>query len=133
VLNSLGAVALAEKKDSASAAGYFARALKQGSEEPTTYMNLATALANLGQGTQAEGVLERGVSAYPYNGQLTARLAQQYAMDGQVEKARKLVEKYRAVFPEDANVREVEQHLEGVANVDPLTAPGRSAPVTVPR
>jgi hypothetical protein len=133
VLNSLGAVALAEKKDSASAAGYFARALKQGSKEPTTFMNLATALANLGQGTQAEGVLERGVSAYPYNGQLTARLAQQYAMDGQVEKARKLVEKYRAVFPEDANVREVEKHLEGVANVDPLTAPGRSAPVTVPR
>jgi len=32
----------------------FQRALKQGSEEPTTFMNLATALANLGRGQEAE-------------------------------------------------------------------------------
>jgi len=49
VLNSLGAVALAEKKDNAGAAKYFALALKEGSEEPTTFMNLATALVNLGR------------------------------------------------------------------------------------
>jgi 2-hydroxychromene-2-carboxylate isomerase len=82
---------------------------------------------------QAERVLERGVAAYPYNGLLTARLAQQYAMDGQMGQARKLVEKYRALFPEDANVREVEKHLEGIQNVDPLTAPGRSASITAPK
>ena len=39
----MGAVALAEKKDNAGAAKYFALALKEGSEEPTTFMNLATA------------------------------------------------------------------------------------------
>jgi hypothetical protein len=133
VLNSLGAVALAEKKDNAAAEEYFAHALKEGSEEPTTFMNLATALANLRQVPQAERVLERGVAAYPYNGLLTARLAQQYAMDGQMGQARKLVEKYRALFPEDANVREVEKHLEGIQNVDPLTAPGRSASITAPK
>jgi predicted CXXCH cytochrome family protein len=49
VLNALGAVALAEKKDNAKAADYFERALKQGSEEPTTFLNLATAFGNLGR------------------------------------------------------------------------------------
>jgi hypothetical protein len=133
VLASLGAVAMAQEKDNAKAAQDFALAIKNGSEEPITFLNLATALENLGRGPQAESVLQRGVSAYPYNGLLTSRLAQQYAMDGHVEQARTLVEKYRAVFPEDANVREVEKHLEGVENVDPLTAPGRPAPITAPR
>jgi hypothetical protein len=59
VLNALGAVALAEKKDNAKAADYFERALKQGSEEPTTFLNLATALQNLGRAQEAEAVLER--------------------------------------------------------------------------
>jgi hypothetical protein len=133
VLNSLGAVALAEKKDNAAAADYFARALKEGSEEPTTFMNLATALANLGHGQRAEEVLERGVAAYPYSGPLTARLAQQFAMDGEPERARKLVEQYRAVLPEDPVVREVEKHLDAAGDIDPLTAPGNKAPVMLPR
>jgi hypothetical protein len=116
VLNSLGAVALAEKKDNAAAADYFAHALKQGSEEPTTFMNLATALTNLGRRQEAESVLERGVAAYPYNGTITARLAQQYAMDGQMVQARKLVEKYRKVFPEDELMKDVENHLDAAVD-----------------
>jgi hypothetical protein len=133
VLNSLGAVALAEKKDNAAAADDFARALKQGSEEPTTFMNLATALGNLGRVQQAEGVLERGVAAYPYYSPLTARLAQQYAMDGQAGRARKLVEQYRALFPEDLVVREVAKHLDAAGDVDPLMSPGGRVPLTLPR
>ncbi|MGA2538946.1 MAG: hypothetical protein ABSF53_23265, partial [Terracidiphilus sp.] len=112
VLNSLGAVALAEKKDNAAADDYFARALKAGSEEPTTFMNLASALSNLGRKQEAESVLERGVADYPYNGTIAARLAQQYAMDGQIVQARKLVEKYRKVFPEDESLKDVESHLD---------------------
>jgi hypothetical protein len=133
VLNSLGAVALAEKKDNAAAADDFARALKHGSEEPTTFMNLATALANLGRRQQAEGVLERGVAAYPYSGPLTARLSQQYAMDGELGKARKAVEQYRAFLPEDPVVREVEKRLEAAGGVDPLMSPGSKTPLTVPK
>jgi hypothetical protein len=133
VLNSLGAVALAVKKDNAAAEGYFARALKEGSEDPTTFMNLATALGNLGRGKEAEGVLEKGLAAYPYSDQLTARLAQQYAMDGRADEARKLVKQYRVLFPEDTAVREVEKHLDGVAEVDPLTAPSHTPPVPLPR
>lgn len=115
VLNSLGAVALAEKKDNATAADYFQRALKQGSEEPTTFMNLATALANLGHGQEAEQVLQRGAEAYPYNISLATQLARQYAMDGQAWRARKLVEEYRKVFPENALLRAVQTRLDAMS------------------
>jgi hypothetical protein len=77
--------------------------------------------------------LERGVAAYPYNGILMARLAEQYATDGQAERARKLVAQYRAVFPEDTMVREAEKHLDGVVDVDPLNVRGVAAPITLPR
>ena len=118
VLNSLGAVALAERKDNAAAADFFARALKARSEEPTTFVNLATALANLGEHQQAQAVLERGVAAYPYSGQLTARLAQQYAVNGEAWRARKLVEQYRAVLPGDAAVNEAAKYLDAGGTVE---------------
>jgi predicted Zn-dependent protease len=75
-------------------------------------MNLATALQGMGHGPQAAAVLERGVAAYPYSATLTARLAQQYVVDGEANQARKLVEQYRAVFPEDSLMRAVEGHLD---------------------
>jgi len=111
VLNSLGAVALAERKDNAAAAGFFARAMKAGSEDPSTFLNLATSLSNLGEHPQAQAVLERGVAAYPYYGPLTARLAQEYAANGEQGRARKLVEQYRAVLPGDTAVNEAEKFL----------------------
>ena len=132
VLNSLGAVALAEKKDNAGAANYFARALKQGSEEPTTFMNLATALANLGRGQQAERMLELGVAAYPYHEQLTARLAEQYAMDQDFSRARKLVEQYRSKFPEDPQLRAIEKDLLNTPVIDPLSVPNSTTPFELP-
>ena len=127
VLNALGAVALAEKKDNAKAADYFERALKQGSEEPTTFLNLATALQNLGRAQEAEAVLERGVAAYPYSGPLVVRLAQKYHAEGQTWRAQKLIQQYRALFPEDALVRAAQMQIENPHNSD---APGRNpAPV----
>jgi hypothetical protein len=115
VLASLGAVALAQTKDNVQAARDFAFAIRNGSNEPITYLNLATALENLGRGQEAEGILERALAAYPYSDQITARLAQQYAMDGQPGKARSLVDHYRAVFPEDTLVREAGKHLDAPA------------------
>jgi hypothetical protein len=124
VLASLGAVALAEKKNDAQAAAYFGRALKDGSEEPTTFMDLAMALDGLGQTQEAERVLERGAAAYPYSGAMAARLAQQYAMDGQAWRARKLVEQYRAEFPEDVLLQGVQKRLEAEGgSVEPAAAP----------
>jgi tetratricopeptide (TPR) repeat protein len=114
VLASLGAVAMAQTKDNAKAAKDFALAIRNGSEEPIIFLNLATALENLDRMQEAEAVLEKGLAAYPYSDQLTARLAQQFAKDGQPERARKLVDQYRALFPEDPAVRGVEEHLDSV-------------------
>jgi hypothetical protein len=111
VLASLGAVALAQTKDNAQAARDFALAIRNGSDEPITYLNLATALENLGRGREAEGILEKGLEAYPYSDQLVAHLARQYAMDGDTARAHKVVTQYRVLFPEDAEVREVEKRL----------------------
>jgi hypothetical protein len=44
-----------------------------------------------------------------------------------------LVERYRALFPEDLGVREVERHLNDTGSANPLTAPGRSPQVPLPR
>ena len=133
VLASLGAVAMAQTKDNATAAKDFALAIGNGSEEPIAFLNLATALENLGRGQEAEGVLEKGLAGYPYSGQLTARLAQQYAVDGQAAKARKLIGQYRALFPEDLGVREVEHRLDDMGRADTLTGPGRSTQAPLPR
>lgn len=133
VLASLGAIALAQTKDNAAAARDFALAIKNGSQEAIIYLNLATALESLGRGQEAEGVLERGQGAYPYSDQLTARLAQQYAMNGEPARARKLLDQYRAVFPEDTLVREAATHLDSTVNVDPLTRPRHAPTVFVPR
>ena len=133
VLVSLGAVSLAQTKDNAKAAEEFALAIRNGSEDPITFLNLATALENLGRGQEAEGVLERGVAAYPYSNQLTARLAQQLAVNGQAGRARPLIKKYRKVFPEDTMVRQVEEQLDAIGNASPLTVPQRPAPMPLPR
>ena len=133
VLVSLGAVSLAQTKDNARAAEEFMLAIRNGSEDPITFLNLAAALENLGRGREAEGVLERGVAAYPYSGQLTARLAQQLAMNGQAGKARLLIKQYRKVFPEDTMVRQVEEQLDATGNAAPLSVPQRPAPMPLPR
>ena len=111
VLNALGAFELAEKKDNAKAAGYFSRSLDLGSEDQSTFLNLATALENQGNTQQAEQVLERGVDTYPYSGALVARLALRYTANGKAWRAENVIRQYRKVFPEDASVRMAEQKI----------------------
>jgi hypothetical protein len=129
VLSSLGAVALAQTKDYAKAADYFSRALKNGAEEPIVFLNLATALEDQGRAQEAATVLESGVAAYPYSGQLVARLAKQYMAGGQPWRARRLVQQYRAVFPEDPALRGLQQQLDGPAS-STLPAPTHDPTVT---
>lgn len=129
VLTYLGAIALAERKDNDAAAKYFARALQLGSEEPTTFLNLATALNGLGRGQEAEAVLERGIAAYPYSGALVSRLALQYAANGQRWRAYPLLKQFRTLFPEDMPVREALRQIEraGTDITAPGSVPGASA------
>lgn len=132
VLNSLGAVALAEKRDNAKAADYFSRALKQGAEAPITFLNLATALGNMGRAEEAQVVLERGVAAYPYSGPLVARLALQYAADGQRWRAQSLIQEYRKIFPENPEVRQALQQIDALSSAGE-TMRDRGASVAPPR
>jgi hypothetical protein len=133
VLNYLGALALAEKKDDAAAAEDFARALALGSEESTTFLNLAMALRGMGRGLDAEAVLQRGVAAYPYDGALVARLALQYAADGKTWRAEDAIGAYRKVFPEDALVRKALQGIESGGKPGDPSLTSRGAPVALPR
>ena len=132
VLNYEGAIELAQHKDYGKAARYFALALKNRSEEPTTFLNLATALENLGRPQEAQAVLERGVAAYPYSGPLTARLAEQYIAGGQDWRARNLVHQYLILFPEDPLVRETQRQIDAPGSVtEPV--PSLGAAVAPPR
>jgi hypothetical protein len=133
VLNSLGAVELAQKKDNVKAADYFGRALREGSEEASTFLNFATALQNGGRMGEAEAVLERGVAAYPYSGQLTSRLAQQFFADGQTLRARDLIHEYRKHFPEDDFVRDLQRQMDARASASGSVETDRGNPVTLPK
>lgn len=127
VLNYLGAVALEQRKDSAAAAGYFARALQLGSNDPMTYLNLAVALQNLRRSADAERVLEKGIAAAPWNGPLVARMAIQYAIDGQNWRAYGLIRKYRLTFPEDPVVRRALEEINDPAFLNPAPQNAGSA------
>jgi hypothetical protein len=117
VLNSLGVLALAQKTDNVTAANYFTRALEQGSEEQSTFLNLATALENQGKTEEARAVLEQGVAAYPYSGALVARLALRCNADGKAWQAHSLIQSYRKLFPEDPAVRAAQQQIDAGANI----------------
>ncbi len=133
VLNFLGAIALADQKNDVAAAQDFTRALELGSQEPTTFLNLAAALNGMGRGQDAESVLQRGVGAYPYNGVLVARLALQYATDGKIWRAVDVIGAYRKVFPEDTLVRKVLREIDASGRGGDSSLPSRGAPVVLPK
>ncbi len=133
VLNYLGAIALVEKKNNVKAADYFSRALKLGSEDPATFLNLATALHNMGRYPEAESVLERGIAAYPNSGQLVARLAIDYSIDGQGWRAHSILKQYRKLFPEDAAVRDALKQIDGADNNSEAPGISRGTSVSLPK
>jgi hypothetical protein len=112
VLACLGAKALFDEKDNARAADYFTRALKLGSEDPSTFLDLGTALWRLGRAEQADKLLERGVAAYPYAPALRARLALQYLSEHRNQRARELIKDYMEVFPENPSMRDMLNKVE---------------------
>jgi hypothetical protein len=132
VLNYLGAFALAQKHDAAAAAADFDRALRSGSEEPSTFLNMAAALDSLGRGRDAESILERGVAAYPWNGALTAKLAVHCAANGQSSRAQSLIKQYQKVFPEDPLVRDASRQVDAHAYGADSAAPGRGDSFKLP-
>lgn len=120
VLKYRGVLALGQTKDYAAAAGDFEGALRAGAEEPEVFLNLAQALEALGRLKQAETVLERGVTAYPYSGAIRAQLALVYAADNQSARARDVLEQQLKIFPEDAQARSTLQRVEAIDATDAL-------------
>jgi tetratricopeptide (TPR) repeat protein len=110
-----------------------ARYQVRSSEDPATYLNLATALYNSGRLKQAESILEQGIAAYPYIGQLVARLAIDYARDGQPLRAQTLIAQYRKIFPEDTSVRGALKQIEGSEENRELPASCRVLSDPLPR
>ncbi len=126
VRNALGVVALAAKRDYPRAADDFERAMKGGSEQPTTFLNLATALDGAGDARGAENVLERGARAYPWNSALLTHWAQECAKLGEGWKAHDALAAYNREFPEDETVRQALGDLQGV-----MAIPKRPAENTI--
>ena len=77
-------------------------------------------------------MLERGVAAYPYSGPLVARLALQYAADGQRWRAQSLIQEYRKIFPENPEVRQALQQIDALSSAGE-TMRDRDASVAPPR
>jgi len=111
VLHGRGALALTENKDF-SARDYYARALKSGNQELTTYMYLATALDSIGHDEEAENVLERAVATYPWSAMMRVRLARQYVHDNKVWRARATLNEYLKVFPEETSARDMLNEMQ---------------------
>lgn len=132
VLNFLGVLALGERKDYGTAAQDFSRALALGSEDSTTYLNLAAALRRLGQKPEVEAVLKRGVEAYPYNDAMVAGLALQYSSDGKNWDALDVIRSYREHFPEDRVVRTALRMVKSNAPPSDVLS-DRGATVEIPR
>jgi len=105
VLVCLGRKAVAEG-DNAKAIQYLARALEKGGDLDTTFLDLSQALIKTGRGAEAAEVLERGVSTWPFSADLQQALVLCYMSMGRYPQARRTLERYLSLFPEDALARE---------------------------
>jgi len=89
------------------------RAIEKGAEYESTYLDLAEALNRLGQDEESLRVLEQGVSAWPFSADLQQALVLRYMKLDRPSKAREALERYVALFPEDAIGREGLARLKG--------------------
>ena len=105
VLMCLGRKAVAES-DNAHAIEYLTRALEKGGDFDTTYIDLAQALIKSGRMPEGAEVLEKGVAAWPFSADLQQALVLCYMTMERYPQARRALEQYVALFPEDAIARE---------------------------
>jgi hypothetical protein len=104
VLATLGRRALRQQKYD-EAAAFLKRAITQGSEAASTYEDLGEAQARVGDVAGAASTLRRGVELAPFSQTLRKTLALRYIQLQRYEEARKALEDYVALFPEDGLVR----------------------------
>jgi hypothetical protein len=105
VLMCLGRKAVADG-DNAGAIEDLTRALEKGGDLDTTYLDLSQALVKSGRMADAAEVLEKGVAAWPFSADLQQALVLCYMTMERYPQARRALERYVSLFPEDAIARE---------------------------
>jgi tetratricopeptide (TPR) repeat protein len=89
----------------AAAIPHLARAIELGFTAATVYQDFAEALAKAGRIQEAVGALERGIAVFPYEPPLYKALALHYINLKRYPEAKKTLERYVELFPEDDFVR----------------------------
>jgi hypothetical protein len=100
----LGHKALAKGKNE-EALAHLSRGLQLG--EATVYEDIAKALSNLGRDEEALDYLKRGVDTYPFNTVLLKSVTLQYINSKRYAEARRAMERYIELFPEDSFMRKL--------------------------
>jgi tetratricopeptide (TPR) repeat protein len=101
----LGRKALLENASIQSAIEHLTRAIQLGFAAPTGYQDLATALVRVGREADAVSTLQRGIELSPYTQALYKLLALSYINLKQYPEAKKTLELYVSLFPEDDFMR----------------------------
>jgi len=101
----LGRKAIRDGADNNIAIGHLTRATKLGFAAPAVYQDLAEALARSGRESEAVAALQRGIELAPYTPVLYKMLALRYINLKQYSDARKALETYTELFPEDDFMR----------------------------
>jgi tetratricopeptide (TPR) repeat protein len=89
----------------AAAILHLSRAIELGFTAATVYQDFAEALAKAGRIQEAVGALERGIALFPYEPPLYKALALHYINLKRYPEAKKTLERYVELFPEDDFVR----------------------------
>jgi hypothetical protein len=112
VLAALGRRAL-RSKAYAEAIQYLNKAVARGSESSTTFEDLGEALAQSGRLEESVAALRRGIELAPYTPVLHKSLALRYIQWKKFDEARKSLERYVELFPEDDFVRRLLKQVSG--------------------
>jgi hypothetical protein len=106
VLTALGRKALREGKI-AEAVEYLSKTIEAGFSSQMTYEDLAEALSHSMRKDESIEVLRRGIAMSPYAPRLYKRLATRYIERKDYGEARRIMERYLELFPEDDFMRQL--------------------------
>ena len=110
-LKSKGIHAFKERKFK-EANTFFTKALSV-KDDREVYLYLAYTQMNLGEDSEAEKTLEKGLKVFPEEVRLYRIYAKHLAAKGEKEKGLSLVEKGLKIAPDDANLKFMKEYLEG--------------------
>jgi cytochrome c-type biogenesis protein CcmH/NrfG len=88
-------------------------ALQLGTPAPTTYADLADALAHLGQTEEALSLIDQSIALDPFNPVTRKMLVIRLIETKQYAKAHEALEHYLEIFPQDDFMRKMLARAEG--------------------